>query len=134
MNFAGLFYFIQVHISHCLCNITEWISHYLWQGASHFYLIDNNSTDNWMSAIPPEELERITVLRNKERHIQIDSYNSLLPMLRDNHMQDWALIVDLDEFLYAKPSETVASYFSRVSDDIGQVRIPWYVIVVSYLH
>jgi len=32
----------------------EYISHYLWQGASHFYLIDCNLTDNWMSAVPRE--------------------------------------------------------------------------------
>ena len=104
---------------------SEWISHYLWQGASHFFLIDNGSTDDWKSTIPPEVHARITVTREKGNHIQRKSYNSLLPMLREKHPRDWALIVDLDEYLYAKAPQTIASYLSTLSDDVGQVVIPW---------
>ena len=103
----------------------EWISHYLWQGASHFYLIDDGSTDGWESTIPPEVHALITVVRNEDKHHQKTLYNSLLPMLRENHMQDWALIVDLDEFLYAKPPETIGTYLSTVSEEIGQVLVKW---------
>ena len=76
-------------------NFAEWISHYLWQGASHFYLIDNGSTDDWNSTISREDLARITVMREEKRHIQGSAIDSLLPMLRYHHARDWALIVDL---------------------------------------
>ena len=89
----------------------EWISHYLWQGASHFYLIDNGSTDDWMSKISRGVHARVTVIRDER--IQRESYNSLLPMLREKHSQDWALVVDFDEFLYAKPPHMIASYLSN---------------------
>ena len=106
-------------------NFAEWISHYLWQGASHFYLIDNGSTDDWKSTILSKHLEKITVISYEARHVQIRSYNSLLPMLQQKHPHDWALVVDLDEFLFGKPPEKIASYLLKVSNDIGQVTIPW---------
>merc|ERR1719296_20059 len=53
-------------------------------------------------------------------------YNSLLPMLQEKHSQDWVLVIDLDEFVYDRPPQTIASYLSTVSDDIGQVSFPWY--------
>ena len=104
-------------------NFREWISHYLWQGASHFYLVDNGSTDDWQSTIPPEVHARINVTRNLGR--QRDIYSSLLPMLQEKHPKDWALVVDLDEFLYAKPPQTVAGYLSALPDGINQIRFPW---------
>ena len=44
-------------------NFAEWVTHYLWQGASHFYLFDNNSTDDWVSTVSPEVLSRMNVTR-----------------------------------------------------------------------
>jgi len=104
----------------------EWISHYLWQGASHFYLIDDGSTDDYLATIDKQVLKRITIIKNDEKHAQTHAYNSLLPMLQERHSQDWVLVVDLDEFLYDRPPQTIASYLSTVSDDIGQVSFPWY--------
>ena len=68
-------------------NFGEWISHYLWQGASHFYLVDNGSTDDWQSTIPPEVHDRITVTRNEAKNNQREIYNSLLPMLQKNTLR-----------------------------------------------
>ena len=33
--------------------LPEWLEHHLWQGVEHFFLIDNNSTDDWQSAVAP---------------------------------------------------------------------------------
>lgn len=33
--------------------IQEWIEHYIWQGVSHFYIIDNGSTDNTHKVLLP---------------------------------------------------------------------------------
>ena len=74
----------------------------------------------------------MNVTRDDGLGIQRRSYRSLLPMLQERHSNDWALIVDVDEFLYAKPPETVASYLSTVSDDIGQVHIRWYVVIFFF--
>ena len=34
-------------------NIKEWIEHYIWQGIEHFYLINNDSTDNYKKILLP---------------------------------------------------------------------------------
>ena len=75
-------------------NFAEWISHYLWQGALHFYLVDNGSTDDWISTIPKEVHAQVTVTRDEASHIQRRSYSSLLPILQERHPKDWALIID----------------------------------------
>ena len=33
--------------------LPEWLEHHLWQGVEHFFLIDNNSTDDWQGAVAP---------------------------------------------------------------------------------
>ena len=38
-------------------------------------------------------------------HVQMEHYNSYMPVLRERHACDWALIVDLDEYVYASPPE-----------------------------
>ena len=95
-------------------------------------MVDNGSTDDWKSTIPREVLSKITVVTDDTKAIQIKGYNSFFPTLQEKHSKDWALVVDLDEYLFAKPPETIASYLSTVSDDVGQVRIPWYVNVFSF--
>ena len=88
-------------------------------------MIDNGSTDDWESKISSEFRGRITLTRDDGNYVQTISYNSLLPTLRQKHPHQWALIVDLDGFVYARPPHTIASYLSTVSDDINQVIIPW---------
>jgi len=107
-------------------NIGEWISHYRWQGSLHFYLIDNGSTDNWRAELGPGDLGEMTVITREEKHQQKEYYNSYLPGLREEHICDWALIVDIDEYLYPKPPEkNLASFFVSVSRSVDQVRIGW---------
>ncbi|GMI06822.1 hypothetical protein TrLO_g6174 [Triparma laevis f. longispina] len=105
-------------------NIAEWISHYRWQGALHFYLIDNGSTDDWKSKL--NMTGDTTVVTRLEPHQQQQHYDSYLPTLRENHKCDWALVVDLDEYVYAKPpTKGLASFFASVSPFTDQIKIPW---------
>ena len=108
--------------------ITEWVSHYRWQGALHFYLIDNGSRDDWRSKVVAgrEEFEDMTVVTNEEKHKQIEHYNTYLSLLREKHAVDWALVVDIDEYLYPNPSEkNLASYFASVPWSVDQVSVAW---------
>jgi hypothetical protein len=64
-------------------NLKEWIEHYLWQGASHIYLCDHESTDNPLEILQP--------YRSYTHSIQA------LP-----NPPEWILIADLDEFWYGE--------------------------------
>ena len=53
----------------------EWIEHYKSEGVEHFYLINNNSSDNYMDII--NEYENIITLFNfKKKGQQCAAYNT----------------------------------------------------------
>jgi len=81
--------------------IKEWIEHYLARGVEHFYLIDDNSTDGFMSEIAPY-MNRITLFTANWTYYlgrQKDMYNRfILPHIKETQ---WLLMVDMDEFMWA---------------------------------
>jgi len=87
-------------------NLKEWLEHYLNRGVEHFYLIDDNSDDDYMSILDPYIRDGIVTLfindvpkfpRNAGRQNKI--YNKyLLPIIQDS---EWFYVCDLDEFLYS---------------------------------
>jgi hypothetical protein len=89
--------------------LEEWCKHYLeMQGVKHLYLIDNNSTDLWQAAVAPYR-ERLTVFSRPRAHAQSLHYNSILPMLKQKHLDDWVFVLDIDEYLYPSGLGTIAS-------------------------
>mmetsp|Transcript_1816 Transcript_1816/g.3352 ORF Transcript_1816/g.3352 Transcript_1816/m.3352 type:complete len:107 (+) Transcript_1816:286-606(+) len=57
----------------------------------------------------------VTVTTRLEKFKQTEHYDSYLPVLREEHMCDWALVVDIDEYLYAKPpTSNLAEFFALV--------------------
>lgn len=106
--------------------IAEWVSHYRWQGALHFYLIDNGSTDNGKAKLGSRDGGDVTVVTREAKYKQIEHYNSYIPLLRERHAHDWALVVDIDEYLYPTlPEKNLASYFASVPSNVDQVSIAW---------
>ena len=102
--------------------IKEWIDHYLKEGVDHFYLINNNSTDNFMEALRPYA-NVITLGHETKDRSQVKSYNGyVLPVKNDTK---WMLVCDLDEFAYAK-NQTLSEFIKRrVPNCINGIRLPW---------
>jgi hypothetical protein len=103
--------------------LEEWINHYLQEGVEHFYLINNNSTDNFMPIIEKYK-SFITYFEDKRDHQQRNYYNdNILPLKNET---EWLMIVDLDEFIYSRHEfPTIASYLRTLSPEVSQVRVPW---------
>jgi len=80
--------------------LSEWLEHHLWQGVEHFFLIDNNSTDDWRTAVAPF-VKHVTVRTENERHQQVPHINTWLKHLQARAR--WVLSIDLDEFVYVSP-------------------------------
>ena len=99
----------------------EWLQHYMRQGVDHFYLVNNNSTDNWI----PETLNAsVTIFTDNESHKQVDHYNNYyLEMIKKD--AEWVIVCDLDEFIYAKPSTTISSILKLYDDKVGIVKLRW---------
>ena len=79
--------------------LREWIEHYLAFGVDHFYLIDNNSNDDYRTVLAPY-IERglIDLFFTARDGFQIGAYTELLPVLKEE--AEWIGVFDLDEFIY----------------------------------
>jgi hypothetical protein len=100
--------------SHC---IKEWINHYLYHGVEHFYLINDNSDDNFMEIIK-EYIEKdiITLFNVVEPYYlgrQRNLYNRfILPIIKET---EWLIMVDLDEFVWSKQNINLYSVLESCS-------------------
>jgi hypothetical protein len=98
--------------SHC---ILEWIQHYLFHGVEHFYLLDDESEDDYQCIIQPYiDNGTITLVKvSWDRYYgrQKDIYNHyMLPLL---HETQWLLICDLDEFMWSPQSIDLKGVLSQ---------------------
>jgi GR25 family glycosyltransferase involved in LPS biosynthesis len=106
---------------HCL---KEWIEHYIFHGAQHFYLINDQSTDNFAEILQPYIDKGYVTLNSPiwDRYMgrQHDMYNTLiLPNLK---MTEWLLMVDLDEFMWSPTSQDLHWVLSRIPN-VGQIQV-----------
>lgn len=102
----------------------EWIEHYIKEGIDCFLLIDNGSTDNYESKIK-KYIDSGYVLLNKnpKKHAQVEIYNTCIDCAKKFN---WIMIVDLDEFVYARNGfNTIKDYLNSLDENISQIHIPW---------
>jgi len=102
----------------------EWIEHYLFHGAEHFYLIDDHSDDNSIEILQPY-IDRglVTIFQGgwgQYRGRQMDMYNRhFLPILKETR---WLLMVDLDEFMWSPVSISIPAILHQCSH-FGQIQV-----------
>lgn len=102
---------------HC---INEWLEHYINEGVEHFYLIDNGSTDNYKISS-----DKIDLVIDHQPYDQAQKYNNYY-LNKSKEESEWVLVVDLDEFVYARKNyKTISEYLQSLADNIQQVGIPW---------
>lgn len=107
-------------------NLKEWLDHYIWQGASHIYLLDNGSTDH------PEHLLNtymrdgvVTCLVDNTPCIQIKYYQSIVKHIQTQDTPpDWILIADLDEFWFSTTTN-MRDELQRIPQNIRCVYCSW---------
>lgn len=128
--FANLFYHILTSLiyttSHrCKYNLSlilifkneapflkEWIEYHKMLGVEHFYLYQNNSSDNYMEVIKPYiEQGVITLIEWPEYPGQ---YSAYLDWYRNyRHETSWASFIDADEFLCPLKDENLIKTLNR---------------------
>ena len=119
----------------CVCSvfrneavaIREWLIHYRDQGVDDFTLINNESTDNWEEKIKDLPFRKhVHVVDEFDRHeAQDENYNRYC-LKRFKEMCDWGLVVDLDEFAYARKGfARLTDFLQTVPPDVDQVSAPW---------
>ncbi len=102
----------------------EWLDHYIHHGVEHFYLINDNSTDESLSVVAEYiKLGRVSLSTVDHPYYlgrQHYLYNScILPRISETH---WLLIVDLDEFMWSPRATDLKQVLSHL-DGIAQVQV-----------
>jgi multimeric flavodoxin WrbA len=96
--------------------LKEWIDHYLNRGVDHIYLINDNSTDDYMKTLTPYiEEDKITLYNNeipRVKRMQVYAYNQYF----NKHLKEcnWFGIFDLDEFLYSPYTINLKNILSKM--------------------
>jgi len=101
--------------------INEWLEHYINEGVDHFYLIDNGSQDNYK--ISDEFLNKEEIIVDPVNYKQILLYNKHY-LNKSKNESEWVIVVDLDEFIYAK-NGTISDYLKTMSSGAVQIATPW---------
>ena len=117
----------------CICAVfkneshilEEWILHYLFRGVEHFYLVNDNSNDDYKSII------------NKYSHYITLYDNDIItkavgrqPLIYEKYFRQildkskWFAILDLDEFLYSPIEINLLSIIEKYNE-FSQIRINW---------
>jgi len=107
--------------------LEEWINHYIFHGVEHFYLVNDNSNDNYNEIIN-KYANYITLYDNdistKEVGRQMQIYEKYFRAILNE--SKWFAILDLDEFLYS-PREINLLKVIDIYDKFSQ-------ITVNFLH
>ena len=106
--------------------LEEWLEHYLKEGVEHFYLLNNNSTDNFKDILNKYS-QFVELYDARENYTQVKHLNSQLDEIKTN--SEWILYSDLDEFVFTKQNyktlpDTIKLLDYKI-DNLGQIRIPW---------
>lgn len=88
--------------------LKEWLDHHLTQGFEHFYLIDNGSTDDFMSVLTPYiDQDIVTLFYIPELYSRTQNFNKIYDKIK--HDTAWISICDVDDYWYTDVG-TVAEY------------------------
>ncbi|MFT9358711.1 MAG: glycosyltransferase family 2 protein [Liquorilactobacillus nagelii] len=113
--------------------LKEWLNYYLSLGAEHFYVYDNESTDN-----PKEVLrlfkDKITYTYFPGKRRQLDAYNDALT--RFGNLSQYMAFVDADEFIYLKNrTDNLPRFLDQyfLKKNVGGLAINWQIFGSSNL-
>lgn len=117
----------------CICSVfkneshilEEWLLHYIYHGVEHFYLVNDNSNDNF-ETITNKYANYITLFHNDVQTKNVGRQTMIYdqyfrPILNQSK---WFAILDLDEFLYS-PGDTHLPTIIEKYNNYGQLRINW---------
>jgi len=104
--------------------LKEWVEHYIKEGVDKFFLINNNSSDNFYEVLLPYINMGVVTLNNDSRnHVQTAIYNDYINVCKQ---YNWVIVCDLDEFIYARNGfNRIKDYLHSLPDNVSQVCVPW---------
>lgn len=104
--------------------IKEWIEYHLLLGVDHFYLYNNNSTDNFQNILNPYiEKEIVSLIEwNFAPPSQFSAYENFYNNFWEENQ--WVAFIDLDEFICPYRELTIKDWIKKF-EKYGSVSIYW---------
>lgn len=105
--------------------LEEYVNHYITQGVDKLLLINNGSDDDYLVKLQPFINDNtVELITDNRKHANAECYNiNYLNKCKD---YDWVIVVDLDEFIYARKGfNTIKEYLITLDDSISNVFVPW---------
>lgn len=94
--------------------INEWLDHYRWQGVEHFYMIDNNSTDDTREILLNQP--DVSYYYCPIPHSQINYYNQVFNIIKNDC--EWLIVCDADEYIYNRnKGQKITDYLRNVTQN-----------------
>ncbi len=108
--------------------LKEWITHYLDRGFDHIYLINDNSTDGFLSVLSGFSPSKYTLYNN---NVQFEKCGRQVKIY-EKYSQDaisqsvWLAVLDLDEFLYSPICLNLKNIFLDFElQKLHQITVDW---------
>ena len=93
--------------------IKEWIDYHLLAGVNHFFIYNNDSSDNLQEVLKPyTEKKLVTISPAPQTHRHLEAYNDAVHNLR--YFCRLMAFIDVDEFIFPKDGKSI----SQVTDEI----------------
>ena len=112
--------------------LKEWMAFHIAVGVEHFYLCDNNSTDDYMSLLKPYiDQGLITLTKTSgvssrlwefERDIHMPFYNRIIEETRSS--VEWLACIDSDEFIVPPQHDTILDVLQKYPHH-ASVQVRW---------
>ena len=105
--------------------LSEWLQHYIHRGVEHIYLVNDNSTDDFLPILHKYK-STVTLFHNdivtnevgRQRFIYEKYFRPII------HTSKWVMILDLDEFLYSPTNKSLLEIVSE-NDIYSQIKVDW---------
>lgn len=106
-------------------SIKEWLEHYIIRGVEHFYLINDKSTDDYMSILTPYVQRGIVTVFEEDCPYylgrQMDIYNRhILPRLSET---EWLIMIDIDEYVWSPKTIKLYDLLNTGFSSMAQIQI-----------
>ena len=108
--------------------VKEWLDYHLLAGVDHFYIYDNESTDNLKEVLQPYiEKGLVTKTVTSIWNSGIPAYNDAIE--RFKFFCRYILFIDLDEFILPKNNRSIVEVLDEIfslNPDVGGVLFNWH--------
>lgn len=104
--------------------IHEFVAHYLAEGVSHVYIIDDKSSPDTYERIADADVKSVTIVRDIPFR-NGPEVGTQYRRIRNDY--DWVIVVDADEYITTRrrPGSTIAAELGSTFASADHVKVPW---------